>query len=272
MGQQVKVFRDLQFRGNASHTTNVEGNISFHKVHIEEDFLGKDIDETNDWTFTKDATDTAAISISVPHCLTITGEASDYSICSFASGIEFYGQYNAVMEVRLRNDDVDKTAVCVGFSDAQSETTTLAATLAATGDPLSKASEFAGFVMDADATGNADVDIVQFWHAFSVMGDVDGTTMKCGTGTVADGGFRTLRVELRLQPDGTGCDALFYYNAKSKAIDPAYDLVGIEVDALDRTVALCAYIGHANHGEAGANTLDVDYIKVWSDRAWGTST
>ncbi len=273
MGQQIPVYRNLQFRGYANHSDNVEGNISFKKAVRSEDFFGKAIDETNDWTFTKDATDTAAVSITAPHLLTITGEASSLAICSFASGLEFYGQYNAVLEVRLRNDDVDKTAVCVAFTDVQAETTTLALTLSATGGILTKATDCAGFVMDADGTGTAVRDIVQFYHATSVMGNADGDNLfLCGTGSVGDASFRTLRVELRDQPGATGCDALFYYNAKGKEIDPAYDLVGIEKDAVLRTTALCAYIGHANHGEATANTLDVDYIKVWSDRAWGTST
>lgn len=255
MGQQILVARRLKFLDSAYRTENVEGNVSFKRLTKHWEFQGKAIDNTNDWTVTDGSAGTdGTFTITSPHCLTITSGAADNDDEHFASELCYYGQYNPVLEVRARNDDVSGMAHFIGFSDAQSETNTIAFTLA-TATLTSTASDGAGFLLDVDAT-------TKTIRAVSVKGDSDGTVID-SSHTEGDASWATYRVELR--DNGTTCDALFYLNTDGKSINPWTDIVGVELDAVTRTTALCIYIGVMNR-EAAANTLDVDYIKVWSDR------
>ena len=266
MSQQVKIERDLVFDSVASHTDNVEGNVSFNKVVIYEDFVGKDIDETYDWTFTDgSASSDAALTISVPHCLTITSGGTDNDESFFTTGLCWYGRYNVCMEARARNDDVSSLAHFIGFSDAVSETNKLP--IAITDSDLAldtEATSAVGFVLDVDASA-----ALAYIYGVSVNGDTDGTVISSGH-LDTDGSFATYRVELR--DNGTTTDALFYLNTSGNAIDPIRDIIGIQADAVPRTTALCAMVAVMNRAEDAADTMDVDYIKIWSDRAWGTST
>lgn len=260
MSQQVKVSQDLVFRGPASHTDNVEGNISFKKVVYYDDFLGKAIDATNDYTFAGVNSGTATIT--VPHCLTLTTGNADNDDDDFAMGVEWYGQYNACMEVKFRVDDVDNSGVNIGFSDATGEAADKIAMTATGATPTltSNADDAAMFLHDGDAT-------TQVLYAVSCKGGADGATIASSI-TLGDADWVTVRVEL--VDNGTTTNAVFYANAEttggtSRAIDPLVDLVGVELDAVTRTTALCPYIALINHPGV-SETLDVDYIKVWQDR------
>lgn len=251
MGQQVKVFRDLEFLGNASHTANINGNPNTAKLVFVDHFTGIAVDTTNEWNSAGQAS--GAASITAPHHLTITTEANDDDEWAVATGLHYYGQYNAIFEAKLRNDDVSGLQFNIGFSDATSETGKLAMAYATT-TLDSQASDYAGFVFDPTAT-TKDV------YAVSVKSNADGTVIDTGHAE-GDASWATYRVELR--DNGTTTDAIFYFNSTGKPIDPTEDLVGIEADAVLRTTALCVYIGAMN-AEAAANTLDVDYVKIWQD-------
>ena len=267
MSNQLKVAKDLQFKGHASHTTNVEGNISCHKVVLYDDFDGKAIDNTYDYTVAAIGAGTATVT--VPHSLTLTTAGSSEDDVDFATEVCFYGQYNATIEARIRNDDVSASCYFFGFSDAQGEAADkLAFLMNSTGDVTGICTDGAGFIMDSDATAAGFINILfGVTNKNGTIGDVITGT----TGTVGDASYKTLRVELRNNVDSTTVDVLFYVNKDGKSIVPSEDFVGQNTNAITRTTALCGYIGYLTR-EAGVNTLDVDYWKIWSDRAWGTST
>lgn len=253
MSQQVKVQRDIEFHDNASHTGNIKGRWNPELVWFFDDFHQVALDTTNAWNSAGQASGAAAIA--APHMVTITTEANDDDEWAIASPLNWYGQYNACLEVRLRNDDVSGLAHNVGFSDATSESGTIAMTYSGT-TLTSTASDFAGFLYDADAT----TDKI---YAVSVKGDANGTVIDTGHAE-ADASWATYRVELR--DNGTTTDAIFYLNTSGAEINPAEDCVGIEIDAITRTDPLCIYIACMNR-EGAANTLDIDYVKAWQDRS-----
>lgn len=253
MGQQVKVSRDLVFQGSANSTGNIKGNINPEKVWVYDDFTGNALDTTNSWASAGQAS--GAVAKASPHMATITTEANDNDEWALASDLDWYGQYNACLEVRLRNDDVSGLAHNVGFSDVAAESGTIAMTYSGT-TLTSTASDFAGFLLDVDAT-------TKYIYGVSAKANADGSVLSSAH-TETDASWATYRVELR--DNGVTTDAIFYLNTSGKEIDPANDMIGIEADAVTRTTALCVYIAAMNR-ETAANTLDIDYIKVWQDRA-----
>ena len=254
MGQQVNVNRDLRFVGTAKHTDNVEGPMNLHMVTYYDDFLGVALDSTNDWTVAGVNSGTAAIA--APHMMTITTGAADDDDVDVASPLNWYGQYNACVEVRARNDDVSALAMNIGFSDATGEAADKIAMTYSGTTLTSNASDFAGFMHDPDAT----TDKI---YCVSTKANADGTVIDSGTAEGTDSAWHTYRVEL--VDNGTTTDAHFYFNASGKEISPSEDLVGVEIDAITRTTPLCIYIGVINR-ESAANTFDVDYVKAWQDR------
>ena len=251
--QQLRLSRDIRFLDNASHTANVIGNFNPERVILVDHFQGVALDTTNDWNSAGQASGAAAIA--APHMVTITTEANDNDEWALASPLNYYGQYNAVVEVRMRNDDVDGIAHNVGFSDATSESGTIAFTATgATPTLTSTASDGALFLLDVDCT-------TKNIYGVSTKANADGSIINSAH-TEADASWATYRVELR--DNGTTTDALFYLNTSGKEIDPVTDLIGMEADAVTRTTALCVYIAGMNR-ETAANTLDIDYVKTWQD-------
>jgi len=255
---QPKISYYEEFIGKASHTGNIAGRPSYrNQVVWYDDFTGKAIDSTYDYTFASANSGTATIT--VPHCLTLTTGGADDDDCEFAMGIDFYPQYNCAIEARIRCDDIDKVAWNVGFSDQQSETSADVIAFTYSGATLtSNASDGAVFMYDPDA----DTDYV---YAASCKGDADGTVLSTAS-TPTDSKWYTVRVEFRYDPVNTRADAIFYCNTSGEEINPQADFVGMEIDAATYNTALCPYIASINHGEDAANTVDIDYIKVWSDR------
>ena len=256
MSQQKKVMRDIVFTGNASHTNNVEGNYSPHKVVVYEDFVGKAID-TSSATFypiTADAGCTATIT--APHCLTLTKDADNEGV-NVSSGADWYGMYNAACECRVRLDDVSATLFSFGFTDGTDQPP-----FSLSGTSLtSTATDAVMFIYDYDAT-------TKTWRGVSVNGDTDGTIIDSGH-TEADGSFATLRIELH--GDSDAVSATFYLNSNGRSIDPENDWIGDQAAAVTPDTAL--YVTACLEGrDSGTDTVDIDYIKIWSDRAWGTST
>lgn len=253
MSQQVKVFRDLEFLGNASHAENIVGCPNPEKIVEIWHFMGKALDTTNDWNSAGQASGAAAIA--APHMVTITTEANDDDEWALASPLNYYGQYNATLEVRARNNDISGLAHNIGFSDATAESGTIAFTATgATPTLTSTASDGAVFMLDADCT-------TKNIYGVSTKANADGAIINSGHAS-GDATWETYRVELR--DNGTTTGALFYLNTSGNAINPATDLIGIEIDAVTRTTALCIYIGVMNR-EGAANTLDIDYVKAWQD-------
>ena len=251
MPQQPTVTRMLKFQGAANHSTNIEGNINPSRLVFYDHFTGIAVDTTNNWNSAGQAS--GAVAQAAPHMATITTEGNDDDEWALSTGLHFYGQYNAACEVRLRNDDLDGLTFYVGFSDAVSESGTIAFTYSGT-TLTSNASDGAGFVWDT----NADTDYV---YAVSSKNNADGTVISTGL-AITKSTWATFRVELR--DNGSRTDAIFYFNKTGNAINPVQDYVGTEIDALTRTDPLCVTIACMNE-EAAANTLDIDYVKAWQD-------
>lgn len=251
MSQQVKVERDLKFRGVASHTDNVEGRLSTREIIFYDDFFGLTCDTTNDYTNTADAGNTATIT--VPHCLTLTKDADNEGIC-IAGPVAFYGNYNPAIEVRMRIDDVDCSCAYMGFNDAVDDNPPASAT-GATPTITTTGDNQALWLYDKDCT-------TANWYAISSNATADGAIGDSGH-TETDGSWATLRIELEKR--GTSIDARWYINTSGQAINPITDFVHYEAAAVAAATALCPVVGL--HGRAaGTDTVDVDYIKIWSER------
>lgn len=255
MGQQVKVYRDLKFMGSASHTGNIKGNFNPEKVIFGDHFTDRVLDIVYRWNSGGETGGTTGVAaITTPHMLTITTGGLDNDEWAVSSGLHYYGQNNAVLEVRARNDDVTHLAHNIGFSDATSESGTIAMTY--DGSTLvSTALDYAGFMLDVDAAA--------YIYAVSAKSGVADGDIISSAHEEASASWATYRVELR--DNGTTTDALFYLNIYGREIDPANDLIGIEPDAVTRTTKLCVYLAGMNRDETAQNTLDIDYVKTWQD-------
>lgn len=254
--QQVNVDRNMTFSGSASHTGNVSGRFShYNQIVFYDDFIGKAIDNVNDYTFQAENSGTATIA--APHNLVLTCGGADNDEAEIALEVAYYGQYNACMEIRCRNTDVANTAFNMGFSDSQNQDVDEIAIMLNGPTPTvdKDISDGALFVADYDMSTYT----LRMW---TVKGGTDGSTLDSLI-VPTDTMWMTLRVEL--EDNGTTTNAHFYANATGYEIDPVKDYVGTELDAVTRTVALCPYIGFIEHGGAD-DTFLVDYIKVWQDR------
>jgi hypothetical protein len=221
LSQEVKVERDLVFQGNASHTSNVKGNFSFeNKVVHYDDFFGLAIDTTNDYTFAGVNSGTATVT--VPHCLTLTTGNADNDDCDLAMGVEWYGQYNAVMEARFRIDDVDTSAINVGFTEATGTAAdTIAVTVSGT-TVTTTAVEYAGFVWDADATG-----VAAYVLALSCKNNADGATIASDTAAEDGKWFTSMRMGrqsllIRLRKMASGLPPVWNYRMTGLRPTPSF--------------------------------------------------
>lgn len=171
-----------------------------------------------------------------------TGGADDDDV-DVATALNFKASEGCGIEVRLANNDIDKVAFNIGFSDATGEAADLIAVMYATATYTTTATDAAVFVWDPDAT-------TDYLHAICVKANTDQTAIDTTT-AIVDAAFHTYRLEIN--PDG---DCSFFY-------DGAH--IGTTATGITTTTALCAYIGVINHGEAAANTVDIDYIRVWQN-------
>ena len=209
-----------------------------------DDFLGKALNATNDWTVAGVNAGTAAINVAVGGHVRITTGAADDDDVDFASDLVWEAQKACSLEVRIANNDVDMVAFNVGFADATGYGADLIAMMLATTVLTSTAADFVGFLWDPDA----DTDTIRL---VAVKNNVDQPVLDTGK-VLTDGLFTVLRVDV----DALG-NADFYVDGIHK---------GTLLRCITVTDDLCIYIAMINHGEAAANTVDVDYIKAWQNR------
>jgi hypothetical protein len=181
--------------------------------------------------------------------MTLTTGGADDDDHEVASELVFNGTNFCVMEVRLRNDDVANSAVCVGFVDAIAYG---ADTLAVTDDSdalVTTAADAAVFFHDKDTTGDT-------WRAVCVDTNADGTEIDTGV-TPVNGQLQTFRIAI----DDNGY-AYFWYATGTGVLTylGADTTIGVTPGT-----ALCAYVGYITR-EVAVNTLDVDYIRAWGGR------
>ena len=172
----------------------------------------------------------------------ITTHTDDNDVCELSTPLIWQASKSCGMEARIAIDDVDQSALVVGFSDDDDEASGIAVSLNGT-SLTTNATDFAGFFYDADA---ATDDI----HALSVKADTDGTPHTTST-TMVDGEYHVYRIEI---------DAVGNVNYWLDGNHIATDALGITT-----TTDLAVYIGVATR-EADANTFKVDYIRAWENR------
>lgn len=253
MGQQVKVYRDLEFLGNASHTGNVKGNFSTERVVFVDHFQDRILD-LSVWNTLGQAS--GAATHEAPHLMILTNDSSASDEWEVATQLNYAGQYNSVFETRLSCSDVDSLHWVAGFADAITYSGEIAMHYQIT-TLTAAATDFAGFLLDPHASTD---DI----YGVSVNTSGVGTVVDSGHAEATDS-FATLRVELRDNGSSNGyADAFFYVNTLGLEINPIDDYIGMEADAVTRTSPLCGYLGIMSH-VAGADHIHVDYVKIWSD-------
>ena len=255
MGQQIKVYRDLEFLGNASHTGNVKGNFSTERVIFVDHFQDRILDLSVWNTLGQSA---GAATHEAPHIMLITvGSSSDDEWC-ISTQLNYRGDFNSIFETRISNSDVTSLAYCVGLADAISYSGDVAMSYEGTTVSAdSGCTDFAGFVFDP----HADTDYI---YGLSKNTSGNGSVISSAH-TEANDSFATLRVELRDNGSTNGyADAFFYVNTLGLEINPIDDYIGMERNAVTRDSPLCAYVGCMSH-ITGTDNVHVDYVKVWSD-------
>ena len=210
-------------------------------VKLFDDFVGAAVDTTNDWTFA--AVNSGAITANAAlggHARITTGAADDDD-ADLATLLIWSTTKGCVMEARVAQNDVDGTGLNVGFSDATGEAADKIAITYATATATTNASNAALFFQDPDAT-------TDLFRCMSVNADTD-STIYSASGTPADAAMHTYRVEIL-----TDQTCKFWF-------DGAH--VATIASGIAAATSVCPYVAVINR-ESAANTLDIDYIRVWA--------
>ncbi len=207
-----------------------------------DDFTGIALDSTNDWTVAGVNGGTAALIATDGGAMQITTGAADNDDVDVASSIIWRADKNCVMEVRWRQNDVDGTAINLGFSDATGEAADLIAFTFDTVTLTSTASNAVLLFQDPDATTNAI-------RCAGVKANQD-TAVVASEATLGDAVIHTGRVEC--EADGT---TSFY-------VDNI--LLQRVADAVTATTPLCIYLAVINR-EGFVNTLDILQVRAWQN-------
>jgi hypothetical protein len=246
--QVAKVGRALQFVGSAVNKDNVEGNPSFNKLVIYDDFVCTTLDATNDYTVTIAATaDSATINAQANGVVRLTSGSTDDNVAFLASSLIFDMSKNPVIEARVSIIDVSKSCLFFGFSMATNDTTPEgiidadSATIAR-GTAITDA---AGFVCDADK-----VTSTLYIASTKTSGAIQSAAVTPST-LWTDGQWKVLRVAL----DSTG-NAYFWVDGVLAGI--------IKLAVAD--VPFCFVVACSTRDGSAAQAVDIDYFKSWQDR------
>ena len=193
--------------------------------------------DTNGWTVA--GVNSGAMAATLGVQTISTGNADDDDV-DVATGLIFNPAKGLSIEGRLRNDDVDPSALNFGFSDATGEAADKIAFTFATATLTTNASDAALFFHDADAT----TDLIR---CATVGGDTDSTVIASST-TPADGTEYKFRIDIA--PTGY---ATFYLDDVN---------LGTADQIVTTTTPLCAYIGYITR-EGAVNTCDIVYAAAW---------
>ena len=240
------------------NTAHPRENIPIAPVVLYDDFLGPiTIDATDGAVINTGAqaynlsiinggTATDVADADATGCMRITMGNADDDDMDLATGLVFYAESAPSIEVRCANNDVDKLAHFIGFSDAITENADniafmSGAVLSANVD--SQATDGAGWLWDPDLT-------TDYLCCVSANAGTDGTNYTTTT-DVDDGEWATYRVDI-----DTAGNAYFYLNGS---------LVYTEALAVATTAALCGIVSLINHPGA-SDTFDIDYIRIWANR------
>lgn len=242
MSQQVKVERDLVFRGSAEVTPNVKGNMLPEKMSSVDWFDQTTLDTTNDYTDTSNGTGaSSALTAGGYNGVTFTTGTDDNAIGFLATGLIFDINQNPIIESKIKIVDVSGSVLFFGFSDATSETTPDATIDYADGTLAAAATDAVGFVVDADK-GSSSIYCASIATGGSVTATDSGIAW-------TDNQSKTLRVAL----DSSG-NARFYV-----------DGVAVHYEASAVTdVPLCAIYNYGNR-DGNSDTIYARYLAKFQD-------
>ena len=246
MSQQVTVEKAIKFQGKASLTDNIEGNPSFKKMVLCDDFNQVTLDATNDYTVTVGGTNDAAAISNTPGAggwVSLLSGETDNEVMFMATALIFDISKNPIIEAKVQISDVSATSFFFGFSDANTETTPASTIDYADATLAAAATDAVGFVSDADKSSS-------LLYAASIA--TGGSVAAATTGyTWVDSATKTLRIELK-----TDGDAYFYVDGVLTNI----------VQAAVTDVPLCAIFNAGTRANGGGDAVYVDYLKAWQDR------
>ena len=243
MSGQVKVSRKLIFQGAADYLDNIEGNPSFEKHVLYDDFDGPGADETNEWAVNESHGGSGAISVAKNGIYRLTTSTTLNDKCELARELVWYAACACVIEVRLKVDNITTVGINVGFSDAKSKSNDQIAFEISGLTIIDRVTDGVCFVYETDAT-------YPYWHMCNTKNTTQAGTSIAITPTAAK--YETFRIAL-----DTAGSAVFYRNGVLK---------GFKYQAVTTTVALTPYVAVISRSASAARNLDVDYIKCWQDR------
>jgi len=251
---------DKEGRGGTSTPTKIQnypegmnvvdgGRIEIDGVVLEDDFLGKAVDNAYKWNVATEGTSAAvALDIDELNGVLLMDSGTDVDQRNvIASGLNFAAARKAIIEARLRPlTSVAKAFFVMGFTDSIDE---------GTGKLPFKDGSLVELTLDSWADDAAMFGVRQETsaniYAMSVIANAVPQSDDTGIDYVIDV-WHTYRIEL----DATG-NAKFYIDG-TKVAEQA-----LAITAADK---LCAFAGIMITDGTTAAFVEVDYIKAWQAR------
>ncbi len=249
----ARVGRKLKFVDVANTKENIEGNPSYKKTVVYDDFTGADIGSY--WTQVEDNGGTVAIGATaavagagsaVGGSFTITTGATDDDRGMLYGSLNFIAAKNPVMEAVVKVDRITLISFGVGWSDAVTEGNDVQPFSVNGTTVVDTADNGAAIVFDTDAS------VDYFWVVNSNATTGGGNILPAAYVPVADT-YITLRVAI----DSAG-GARYYING----VAVGYKALAVAITA---AAVLCPYVSLINRA-GGAVILTCDYIKCWQDK------
>lgn len=243
MPQQVKVFRDLEFLGNAGYNRNINGNPMTSKVVYDNHFV-EDNDTTYGWSEERDtASSTWSYSATAGGAMICTTSGTDLDLGEFTHNVIWSCAKNCAMEARVKLSTATSVCIAVGFADAAHGTSNeIAIEMTSAALVGTRGTEVAAFVFDSTDASE------EFWYYGAYKLGVGGTPV--ATSLAAGTTYQNMRVAMN--SDG---DATFYINGAA---------VGFLPTCVTTTVLLTPYIAVIDR-QGAAKILYIDRVTMWQD-------
>ena len=241
MSQQVKVDRDLEFRGVGNHTPNIMGNPNPEKVLVSYEYTELALDNTNKYTPFIDTTSSVALGA---NGLVLTTAATDTkTVTQTQGGIWWYPNKASIVEMKFKIDVITTVAIFSGFSDAVSEASSLLPFDITTATLTDTCSNGVGFLFDTLQT------LSQF-NVVNTNANTEAFTQLDSTRVPVAATDLILRTEI----DVLG-NARFYWNG----VQVAYKALAVAV-----ATPLIPFFGIRNNS-AAAHVATVRYVRCWQN-------
>jgi hypothetical protein len=240
--QQIKVFRNLVFAGDANHDRNVEGNINPDRIMREWNFKELALDETNQYTKYVDTSSAVALANGG---ITLTTAATDTKTCSYGfGGLNVMAAKKPYVEFKFQIDLKTNVAINVVLNDAVSEGTgALPFTISGT-TITATATNGVGFCFDTNQT------TARFYAVQVNATSQTGLLLSATQAPFAAATDITLGIEL-----DTAGNATYFINGKA---------VWYKALAVTAATPLVPYFGIRNNS-AAAHVATVRLVRLWED-------